>query len=188
MQRHCRHRTHLAHHTSRAKRFARLEHAGSGKHGGAEILHIAARTFCGGFHRVEVLLEFLLAGDGCHPAVANLTSNLERLGTLCRDNDRNVLLDVDVAESGMHETNPTLAFSFPEKDLVATQQRPADSYVLAQIIQLHRKQAHHVAASESRANPEHHAPWRKLVDSRDRMCGYRRDSIAGHHDASADLD
>ncbi|HEX4208966.1 MAG TPA: hypothetical protein VHY56_01125 [Candidatus Binataceae bacterium] len=58
--------------------------------------------------------------------------------------DRDALLNVDTT-IGMHEMNPALAFALAVKHFLTTQQRPADTHVLAEVVQSHRRQALDVA-------------------------------------------
>src|SRR5579862_1545720 len=79
--------------------------------------------------------------------------------------------------------------SFGVVDRFAAVEEIADyAHLLAELRLLDRRQSHHAAARMPRAESQNHAPWRQLVDCRDRMHRHRRNPVRRNRDARSELD
>jgi len=71
---------------------------------------------------------------------------------------------------------------------LAAEQVVDDAYLFAEPLLAHRRQPHHPPPGMSGSEPQDRAPGCKLIDGRNGVDRYRRDTIGSNRDAGAQLD
>ena len=188
VQQHYRERADPLYRARRSGRLARLEHASRGQQHRGEIVKLASGARRARLDMLEVGADAVGIGERGDPSVADLARELERLGAVGRDVNRNRILEIDITVIGMEKADRALALALAVHHFLAAQQLAAHLDILAHPFELDRRQAHRIASGKAGADTQHRAARREQVDGRDRMGGDRLDAVGGNRHAGAELD